>query len=58
LRLYRDAWRGVPAMRKKRALIGATRRVPASDFSRWVEPRFYERDYVRRAWSELWRKPR
>jgi N-acetylglucosaminyl-diphospho-decaprenol L-rhamnosyltransferase len=57
-RLYRDAWRGVPAMRKKRALIGATRRVPASDFSRWVEPRFYERDYVRRAWSELWRKPR
>lgn len=57
-RLYRDACRGVPAMRKKRALIRATRRVPASEFSRWVEPRFYERAYVRRAWSELWRKPR
>ena len=57
-RLYRDACRGLPAMRKKRALIRAARRVPASDFSRWVEPRFYERDYVRRAWSELWRKPR
>jgi GT2 family glycosyltransferase len=54
-RLYRDAIRGLPAMRKKRALVRKTRRVAAREFSRWVEPHFYERDYVRRAWRELWR---
>ena len=54
-RLYRDAICGLPAMLKKRKLIHATRRVPAREFARWVEPRFYERDYVRRAWRELWR---
>jgi GT2 family glycosyltransferase len=54
-RLYRDAIRGWPAMRAKRRTIRAARRVPASEFRRWVEPRFYERDYVRRAWRELWR---
>ena len=54
-RLYRDALKGMPAMRRKRARIRATRRVAATEFSRWVEPRFYERDYVRRAWRELWR---
>jgi len=52
-RLYRDAIRGVPAMRRKRARIRAARRVPAGAFARWVEPHFYERDYVRRAWHEL-----
>jgi len=58
-RLYRDALKGVPAMRRKRARIRDSRRVPASEFRRWVEPHFYERDYVRRAWRELWqpRKP-
>ena len=54
-RLYRDAFKGLPAMRAKRRVIRASRRVPESDFGRWVEPRFYERDYVRRAWRELWR---
>ena len=54
-RLYRDAIRGMPAMRRKRARIRAARRVDAREFARWVEPRFYERDYVRRAWRELWR---
>jgi GT2 family glycosyltransferase len=54
-RLYRDALKGVPAMRRKRVRIRAARRVPASEFRRWVEPHFYERDYVRRAWRELWR---
>ena len=53
-RLYRDAIKGLPAMRKKRAIIRTTRRVPASEFAAWVEPHFYERDYVRRAWRELW----
>jgi len=54
-RLYRDAVRGIPAMRRKRAVIRETRRVPAGEFSKWVEPRFYERGYVSRAWRELWR---
>jgi hypothetical protein len=54
-RLYRDAIKGVPAMRHKRKRIRETRRVPAREFRRWVEPHFYERDYVRRAWRELWR---
>ena len=54
-RLYRDAIKGLPAMREKRTVIRTTRRVPASEFAAWVEPHFYERDYVRRAWRELWR---
>jgi GT2 family glycosyltransferase len=54
-RLYRDAIKGLPAMRRKRKRIRASRRVPAGEFRRWVEPHFYERDYVRRAWRELWR---
>lgn len=54
-RLYRDAIKGVAVMRKKRAVIRSTRRVSAREFATWVEPHFYERDYVRRAWRELWR---
>ncbi len=54
-RLYRDAIRGIPAMRRKRAIIGQTRRVAAAEFASWVDPHFYERGYVRRAWRELWR---
>jgi GT2 family glycosyltransferase len=54
-RLYRDAIRGIPAMRRKRAIIGQSRRVSATEFAQWVEPHFYERGYVRRAWCELWR---
>jgi len=53
-RLYRDAVRGLPAMFEKRRVVKATRRVSASEFGAWVEPHFYERDYVRRAWRELW----
>jgi hypothetical protein len=53
-RLYRDAIKGMPAMRKKRAVISQLRRVPASDFAKCVEPSFYEPDYLRRAWRELW----
>lgn len=54
-RLYRDAIRGIPTMRRKRAIIRKTRHVPATEFATWVEPHFYERGYVRRAWRELWR---
>jgi hypothetical protein len=53
--LYRDAIRGIPAMRRKRAVIHKARRVPATEFTKWVEPHFYERGYVSRAWRELWR---
>lgn len=53
--LYRDAIKGFPVMRRKRAVIRKARRVPAREFARWVEPRFYEREYVSRAWSQLWR---
>jgi GT2 family glycosyltransferase len=54
-RLYRDAICGIPATRRKRAVIRKTRRVPAAEFAKWVEPHFYERGYVRKAWRELWR---
>lgn len=54
-RLYRDAIRGLPAMLRKRKVIRASRRVRAREFAQWVEPHFYERDYLRRAWRELWR---
>lgn len=57
-RLYRDAFKGLPAMRRKRKIIRATRRVPAHEFRTWVVPAFYERGYVRRAWRELWRPAR
>ena len=54
-RLYRDAIKGIPAMRKKRAVIMKSRRVPASEFSNWVEQHFYERGYLKRAWRELFK---
>jgi hypothetical protein len=54
-RLYRDAIKGIPAMRRKRAVIKKARRVPVSEFASWVEPHFYQRDYVRRAWKELFK---
>jgi len=57
-RLYRDAIKGLPAMLKKRRIIRATRRVPAREFRTWVEPHFYERGYLRRAWRELWKPNR
>ena len=57
-RLYRDAIKGIPAMRKKRAVIKRTQRVPASEFSTWVEPHFYERGYLKRAWRELFKPAR
>jgi GT2 family glycosyltransferase len=57
-RLYRDAVRGMPAMRRKRAIIMQSRRVPTTAFSSWVEPHFYQRDYIRRAWRELFQPKR
>lgn len=52
-RLYRDAFAGIPSMMRKRKQIRAARRVAAREFSNWVEPHFYERDYLKRAWRQL-----
>lgn len=52
-RLYRDAVRGLPNLTAKRRRIAATRRVPPAALVHWVEPRFYERDYLRRAFRDL-----
>ena len=57
-RLYRDAIGGIGAMRRKRKIILRSRRVDASRFAAWVEPHFYQREYVRRAWRELFRASR
>lgn len=57
-RLYRDALRGLPAMWHERRVVRRHRQVPARTWWRWVEPRLYERDYLRRAWRELWRRRR
>lgn len=54
-RLYRDAVAGLPGMWRQRRRIIRSRRLPARAWWRWVEPRLYERDYLRRAWRELLR---
>lgn len=56
LRLYRDAVVGLPAMVRERARVRRSRRVPASAWWRAVEPRLYERGYLRAAWRDLWRR--
>ncbi|MBX3726863.1 MAG: glycosyltransferase family 2 protein [Xanthomonadales bacterium] len=56
LRLYRDALVGLPAVLRKRIRVRRSRRVPASAWWRWVEPRLYERGYLRIAWRDLWRR--
>lgn len=55
-RLYADAARGLPAMWRERRTVRRSRRLPARAWWRWVEPRLYERDYLRKAWRELWRR--
>lgn len=57
-RLYRDALRGVPAMWRERRRIRRSRRLPASAWWSWVEPRLYDAGYLRSAWRELFgRRP-
>lgn len=51
--LYRDAARGLPGLAGKRRRITGSRRVDVESIRAWIEPRFYEREYVRRAWKEL-----
>jgi GT2 family glycosyltransferase len=57
-RLYRDALAGLPAMIKARRRIAGSRVLPARTWWSWVEPRLYDPDYLRMAWSELFRRGR
>lgn len=52
-KLYRDAFRGLPAMWRERRRVRRSRRVPTQAWTTWVEPRLYDRTYLRRAWREL-----
>ena len=54
-RLYRDAFRGIPAMWRSRRIIQVSRVLSLSDFGRLLTPRFYDRQYLRTAWRELWK---
>ncbi len=54
--LYRDALRGLGAIWRARRRVQATRTVGSVAFWRHVTPRFYDRDYLRKAWRELWRR--
>lgn len=56
-RLYRDALRGLPAMLRSRRAIQRTRVIGSRGVWRHVTPRFYERQYLREAWRQLWRRP-
>lgn len=49
-RLYRDAFRGVPAALRKRRMIQAHRVIGAGTFLRYMTPRLYDADYL---WAAL-----
>ena len=51
--LYVDAWRGLPAMWRKRRLIQARRRIGARAFLRRLTFRFYDADYLSAAVRDL-----
>ena len=53
-RLYRDALRGAPEMWRSRRVIQRQRAIRARALWRHVTPRFYDRDYLRNAWHDLW----
>jgi alpha-1,3-rhamnosyl/mannosyltransferase len=53
-RLYRDALRGLPGMRRKRRHIQAQARAGVAAFAARVSPRFYDRGYLRNALREFW----
>lgn len=54
-RLYRDALLGLPKVLRKRRQVMRSREQPKSRWWGWVEPRFYESDYVRQALRDLFR---
>ncbi|MGB8633717.1 MAG: glycosyltransferase [Rhodanobacteraceae bacterium] len=54
-RLYRDAFKGLPGMWRSRRVIQRSRAISLSAFGQVLTPRFYDRQYLRQAWRELWR---
>jgi len=52
-RLYRDAFRGLPAMWKKRRRIQSHRKIGPREFLRHITPRFYDADYMSAAIRQL-----
>ncbi len=57
-RLYRDAWRGLSALRAKRERINRKRQIDSSQFEKLIDPAFYERAYSNRAMRELFARDR
>lgn len=55
-RLYRDALRGAPAMWRSRRMIQRTRKIAARELWQYINPSFYDRDYVRDALRDLWHR--
>ncbi|HET6655082.1 MAG TPA: glycosyltransferase family 2 protein [Gammaproteobacteria bacterium] len=53
-RLYRDALRGLPATWRARRVVQRSRCVGWRAIWSRVNRRFYDRDYLRGAWRELW----
>ncbi|HEX7914838.1 glycosyltransferase family 2 protein [Rudaea sp.] len=52
-RLYRDAFRGMPVMLRKRRMIQSRKAIRSSAFVRYMTPRFYDADYISGAIREL-----
>lgn len=55
-RLYRDALQGLPAMLRARRAIQRHRVITSWQMWQYVTPRFYDREYLRQAWRDLWQK--
>lgn len=53
-RLYRDAFKGLPAMWRSRRLIQGSRVLSLRGFGGLLTRRFYDQQYLRKAWQELW----
>ena len=54
--LYRDAWKGVSALKPKRQRIKRNRRMDASRFANMIDSAFYQKAYSQRALRELFTK--
>jgi len=56
LRLYGDAFAGLPRVLRERRAVQQTRRVSAGEFRALIDRKFYETDYVRGAVRDLYRR--
>jgi hypothetical protein len=52
-RLYRDAIAGLPATFRARRVVQRTRRLPLRELWGYVNPRFYDRYYMRDAMRDM-----